>query len=149
MEDVIYYETLTGAHGEDVIKEVSVAGKNVLDTFLFLPPYSMVKRSSESSGLSWDDGNISFSSLPQILMEATSIFAHLYAKGTDKCTFLTAMLGRPVQNLDSFGCPYRASFRMTTGCSLPCHKFPDKSCATRNAQNLFGWLMHHIQVKNM
>jgi hypothetical protein len=147
MEVVIDYETLIGAHGEEVIKEVSVAGENVLDTFLFLPPYSMDTRSSESSGLSWDDGYISFSSLTQILMEATSNFANLYAKGTDKCNLLTGMLGRAVQNLDSFGCPDRTSFRMTTGCSLPCHKFPDKSCATRNALNLFEWLMHHIQNK--
>jgi len=36
---------------------------------------------------------------------------------------------------------------MTTGCSLPCHKFPDKSCSVRNAISLFGWLKHHIQDK--
>ena len=147
MEVVIDYEYLKGAHGEEVIKEISVAAENVLDSFLFLPPYSMDARSSESNGLSWDDGFISYSQLTQILAEATSNFAHLYAKGTDKCDFLTTLLGRPVQNLDSFGCPERKSFRMTTSCSLPCHKFPDKSCATRNALSLFGWLKHHIQDK--
>jgi hypothetical protein len=116
-----------GANGEEMIKEISVVADNVIDTFLFLSPYSMNPRSSESFGLSWEDGQISYSRLTQILLEATSIFAHLYAKGNDRCDFHTAMIGRPVQNLDSFGCPDRKSFRMTTGCSLPCHKFPDKS----------------------
>jgi len=36
---------------------------------------------------------------------------------------------------------------MSTGCSLPCHKYPDKSFAARNAHNLYGWLKHHLQDK--
>jgi hypothetical protein len=38
MEVVIYYEYLSGAHGEKVIKKVSVASENVLETVRFLPP---------------------------------------------------------------------------------------------------------------
>jgi len=38
MEVVIDYEYLSGAHGEEVIKEVSVASENVLEAFRFLPP---------------------------------------------------------------------------------------------------------------
>jgi hypothetical protein len=30
---------------------------------------------------------------------------------------------------------------------MTCNKFPDKGCALRNASNLYGWLMHHIQDK--
>ena len=37
MEVVIDYEYLTGARGETVLKEVSVAAENVIDTFRFLP----------------------------------------------------------------------------------------------------------------
>jgi hypothetical protein len=147
MEVVIDYEFLSGAHGEEVIKEVSVASENNLETFRFLPPYAMNAHSSEGSGISWDDGIIAYSLIFQTLAEATTNFAHLYAKGTAKCPFLSNLLGRSVQNLDLFGCPPRKSFRMTTGCSLPCHKFPDKSCAGRNALNLYGWLKHHIQDK--
>jgi hypothetical protein len=147
MEVDINYEFLSGAHGEEVIKEVSVASENVLETFRFLPPYAMNAHSSEDSGISWDDGIIAYSSLFQTLTEATTNFAHLYAKGTAKCKFLSKRLGRTVQNLDSVACPSRKSFRMTTSCSLPCNKFPDKSCATRNALSLYGWLKHDIQHK--
>ena len=37
MEVVIDYEYLSGAGGEEVLKEVSVAAENVIDTFRFLP----------------------------------------------------------------------------------------------------------------
>jgi hypothetical protein len=30
---------------------------------------------------------------------------------------------------------------------MTCHKFPDKICALRNAFNLYGCLVHHIQDK--
>jgi hypothetical protein len=74
-------------------------------------------------------------------------FAHLNSKGDAKCNNLSAILGRSVQNLDSFGCPERSEFRMSKGCSMPFHKFPNKSCAFRNAINLYGCLKHHIEVK--
>ena len=146
MEIVIDYEYLPGAHGEEVIKEVSVASENVLETFRFLTPYSMGPHGYDQSGISRDDGIIAYS-LFQTLTEATANFAHLYAKGTAKCKFLASLLGRTVRNLDTFGCPSRKSFKMTTGCSLPCHKLPDKSCAVRNALSLYGWLKHHVQHK--
>jgi hypothetical protein len=38
MEVVIDYEYLTGARGEEVPKEVSVASEKVIDSFRFLPP---------------------------------------------------------------------------------------------------------------
>jgi hypothetical protein len=138
MQVVTDYEYLTGARGEEVPKEFAVASENSIETFRFLAP---------TSGLGWDDGIIPYSSLFQTLAEATTNFAHLYSKGDAKCKYPSAILGISVQNLDSFGCPDRSQFRMTNGCSMPCHKFPDKSCALRNACNLYGWLKHHIQEK--
>jgi hypothetical protein len=84
MEVVIIYEYLSGAHGEEVIEEVSVSSENVRETFLFLPPYAMVAHSNDQNGLSWDDGIIAYKSLFQTLTEATANFAHLYAKGIVK-----------------------------------------------------------------
>jgi hypothetical protein len=110
-------------------------------------PFSMNPHSSERSGLTWDGEIIPYSSLFPTLTGATANFADLYSKGNAKCKYLSAILGRFVQNLNSFGCPDRSEFRMAKGCSMPYHKFPDKSCALRNAINLYGWLKHHIQDK--
>ena len=147
VEVVIDYEYLSVAEGEEVIKELSVASENVHETFRFLPPYVMDPHSSDQNSICWDDGSTAYSSLFQTLAEATANFAHLYAKGTAKCKFVSNVLGRSVQNLDTFGCPECKSFRMTPGCSLPCYKIPDKSCAARNTLNFYGWLKHHIQDK--
>ena len=147
MEAVIDYEYVIGTHNEEVIKELSVASTDVQETFRFLPPYRMDPHSNDQNGLCWDDGSIPYGSLFQVVAEATANFLNLFAKGDDKCKVLTEMLGRTVQNLDTFGCPKRKEFKMTTSCSLPCHQFPDKRCATRNAYNLYGWLRHHIQDK--
>lgn len=147
MEAVIDYESLIGAYGEEVIKELSVASEGVLETFRFLSPYCMNPHGSDSSGISWDDGNIPYSSIGKTVSEATANFLNLYSKDTGKCKTLSSLIHRSVQDLDAFNCPERSSFRMTTCCSLPCHKFPDKSCAARNALSLYGWLKHHIQEK--
>jgi hypothetical protein len=136
-----------GARGKEVPKEVAVASENSIETFCFLPPYSMNPHSSPTSGLSWEGGIIPNSSLFLTLTEAMANFAHLNTKGDAKCKNLSAILWRSVQNLDSFGCPERSEFRIAKGCSMTFHKFPNKSGAFRNAINLYGWLKHHIQEK--
>jgi len=147
MEAVFDYEYLSGAHDKAVIKEVSVAAENVLETYRFLPPpYPMEAYGSAYSGLNWADVNIAYGALFQTINEATANFAHLYAKGSAKCKFLSNLLSRSVQNLDTFGCPSRKSFRTSTSCSLPRHRFSDKSCAARNAHSVYGWLMFHIKM---
>jgi hypothetical protein len=60
MEVVIDYEYVFGAHGEEAIKEVSVASENFLGTFRFLPPHSMDDHSSDLNGISWSDGIIDY-----------------------------------------------------------------------------------------
>jgi len=144
---IIDLETLYGAHGEEVIKEIAVVGKYVQETFRFLPPYIMEAHGSISSGINYDDGAIPYSTIVQTLSEATANFANLFSKGVAKCRLLTDLLGRPITNLDDFGCPSRESYVPGAGCSMPCHKFPDKSCAMRNARSLFGWLKNHLKTK--
>jgi hypothetical protein len=50
MEAVIDYKYLTGAHGEPVVNELSVAAEDVLETFRFLPPYPMDPHGSKENG---------------------------------------------------------------------------------------------------
>jgi len=87
MEVVIDYEYLSGAHGEDVIKELSVASKDVQETFCFLPPYRMDHRSSEQNGICCDDGSIAYSSLFQTLAEATTTLPICTLKALPNASF--------------------------------------------------------------
>jgi hypothetical protein len=109
MEGVTDYEYLTGARGEEVPKEIAIAPEDIV---LLLTPYSMNPHASPTSGLTWDDGVIPYSSLVQTLQEATTNFPLLYSKGDAKCRNLSTLLGRSVQNLDLFGCPERSEFKM-------------------------------------
>jgi hypothetical protein len=148
MEVVIDYETIEGERGEDFVKELSVAAENVHNTFHFLPPYLMPNHTDDSNGLSWTDGYIDYSNLAQTLKEAVAPYAHPYAKGATKARFLSNLLERSVLNLDVFNCPERDCFQMGTACIMPCHRFPDKKCASRNARALFDWLKVHLKEKS-
>jgi hypothetical protein len=58
MEVVVDYEYLTGSQNETVIKELSIAGENVLETWHFQRPYAMRPHGDEENGFNWDDGHI-------------------------------------------------------------------------------------------
>jgi hypothetical protein len=58
MEAVIDYEYLTGVRGEEVPKKFAIASEDSIESFRFLPHYSMNSHASPTSGLTWDDGVI-------------------------------------------------------------------------------------------
>ena len=96
---VIDYEVLRGRQNEEVVKEVSVAAENVVQTFHFKPPYTMPAHGSDKYGLSWSDGQVDYERLRETIHEAVSGYAHLYAYGLAKTIFLTDLLAQPVRNL--------------------------------------------------
>jgi len=149
MEVVIDYEYLKGAKGETVVKELSVAANDVLQTFHFRSPYPMSPHGSEENGLNWDDGIVPYNLLETALDETVARYAHLYSYGATKCQFLSDLLGRPVLNLEDFGCPSRHKLGSGYSCVLPCHSFSDISCATRNAHSFYKWLMYHFRQNLM
>jgi hypothetical protein len=58
MEFVIFYEQLSETQNETIIKELSIAGENVLETFQYLSPYDMRPHGDSENGLNLDDGYI-------------------------------------------------------------------------------------------
>jgi len=130
-----------------VVKELSVADKNMVDSFRFKSPYSMTSHGSDENGLNWEDGHIAYHDLYMVLSEADAGFDQLYCYGVTKCKFHTELLGRPILNLLGFKC-LPTYFNHTRWCSLPCHKFPNVDCATKTAHSLYDWLMFHLQTKS-
>jgi hypothetical protein len=128
---VIDYESLRGAQNEEIVKEISVAGKNVLETFHFKSPYIMKAHSSEENGIAWADGQLEYDKLRQTIREAVSGYAHLYAYGIAKTRFLTELVAQPVLNLEDFNCPQPQGLKSQFSCSTPCHKnYVLHRCAT-------------------
>ena len=92
MEAVVNYEFLKGSQNEVIVKELSIAAKNVLYTFHFRSPYSMHPHGSAENGLNWDDGIIPYNQMETALSEAVAGYAHLYSYGIAKCKFLEGQI---------------------------------------------------------
>ena len=131
---------------DTVAKELSVAGRKVIETFQFQSPYAMWPNGSSEIGLNWVDGHIPYTQYSSVMNEAVAGFALLYAYGDSKCTFIAQLLDRPVHNLDDFNCPSPRFFRPKFSCTKPCHRNPSFRYATRHAHSLYEWLMYHLQT---
>ena len=145
MDVVIYYEQLSGTHNESIIKDLSMAVVNVLETIEFLSPYVMRTHGDTENGLNWEDGHIPYNQLTAVLNEAVAGFEKLYAYGDSKCTLISQSLGRHVHNLERFKCPSPRYFRYKFSCTKPCHMNSLFRCATGNVHSLYKWLIHHLQ----
>jgi hypothetical protein len=99
-EAVIDYEFLRGRQNETIVKELCVASAIASETSLFKCPYKMADHGSSENGINWADGHIQYNKLHSVLNEAVAGFAHLYAYGVYKCTFLAGLTGRPIHNLE-------------------------------------------------
>jgi len=146
-EVVIDFEFFRGRQNETVVKKLSVPSDNAAETFRFKSRYKMADHGSSENGLKWADGHIEYKELHTVLTKAVAGFAHLYANGLSKCTFLAGLTGRPIHNLEDLECPPPVSFNHKRWCTLPCHKFPRFSCATKTTHCLYDWLMHYLRNK--
>jgi len=94
-------------------------------TFRFKPLYKMADHGSSENGINWIDGHIEYRDLHMVLNEAVAGFAHLYAYGVSKCTFLVEMTLRPIHNLEDINC-HRPTLTITNaGLSCPATNFPN------------------------
>ena len=72
MEVVIDFEFLRGRQGEIMVNELSVAAKNMIDSFRFKSPYSMTSHGSHENGLNWEDGHLAYHDLYMVVSEAVA-----------------------------------------------------------------------------
>ena len=55
-----------------MVKELSVAAKNVQDSFRFRIPYIMTSHGSDENGLNWEDGHIAYHDLYTVMSWAVA-----------------------------------------------------------------------------
>jgi len=120
---VIDYEFLRGCQNETVVKELCMVSAAASETFRFKSPYKMGDHGSSENGLNWADGHIEYKELHTVLTDAG--FAHLYACGVSKCTFLAGLTGRPIHKLEDLACPHPSL--SITNAGVHCHvtSFPN------------------------
>jgi len=85
----------------------------------------MADHGSIENGINWIDGHIEYRQLHMVLNEAVAGFAHLYAYGVSKCTFLAGLPGRPIHNLEDVNCPLQTLSITSAGVPCPVTSFPN------------------------
>jgi len=110
---------------------VSAAASEI---FRFKSPYKMADHISIDNGIHWNDGHMEYRELLTVVNEPMASFAHLYAYGVSKYTFLAGLKGRPIHNLEDINCLSPESFNNARWCNLHCHNFPIKS-----VHSLYDW----------
>jgi len=93
--------------------------------FRFKSPYKMANHGLSENGLNLADGHVDNKELHRALTEAVAGFAHLYAYGVSKCTFLAGLTGRPIHYLEDFECTHTSLSITTAGVQCPVTSFPD------------------------
>jgi len=146
-EAIIDYEFLRRRHNETVVEELCVATAAASETFRFKPTYKMADHGLSENRINWIDGHIDYRELQTVLNQAVAVFAHFYAHGVSKWTFVGSLTRRQIHNLMDINCPLPDSFNHERLCTLPCHRFPKFSYATKTAHSLYDWLMYYLQTK--
>ena len=84
----------------------------------------MADHGSPDKGINWADRHTEYKDLHTVIIEAVAWFAHLYANGVSKVTFLSSLTRRTNLNLEDMDCPTPDSFNQKQWFTMSCHKFP-------------------------
>ena len=90
-EAVNHFAFLRGRQNETVVNELCIASSIANETFRFKSPYKMADHGSSENVINCADGHIVYKDLHSVFTEAVAGFAHLYAYGVCKVTFLSSL----------------------------------------------------------
>lgn len=110
---IVEFQAFRNNEDEFVVKELAVGDLHGrLRRFLFYPPYPQSELhhriqisnkwcTDNLHGIEWDDGNLPYSDLSEILFSATNPYRSIVTKGRTKSVWLSAFLKRKVFDLDT------------------------------------------------
>lgn len=157
---VIDFEGFKYKQEEFIIKELSVCGESI-DSIVFLPPvpYNNLSTKEQKAhtwvtqhlhGIPWSSGKYPYQYLSQILRSFSQRYplSEFFAKGEEKASVLAKYLEKPVENLDSLGCPKVENLRGTVGCCDNHYLTNCKHnhCSRRKAVLYHNWLTKYYGI---
>jgi len=104
----------------------------------------MADHGPKKNGINWIGRHIDYRKLHTVLNEVMAGFAHIYAYGVSKCTFLAELTGRPIHNLGDINCLPPDCFNHERRCNMTCHKFPKFALAAKTAHFFYDLLMLYL-----
>ena len=94
-----------------VVKELGVHFDGQVFGYSFKPPKNYQPRhqklwcTQNLLNIDWKSGSLDYSRIKTLLAELRQYRAEYFAKGLEKCKFLSTLLDNDVEILDDFGCP--------------------------------------------
>ena len=156
----VIIDLVTFRHNDDELipKEIAIMDPdaNCVSSWIVKPPclWSELKPSVQKEnvwytknchGVSWEDGELSYESFRQTLMNYTEHASLLYCYGLETQMYLSRLLGRDVIDLKQMQCPKLSlllSFPITS-CCFPLHRLTRITCAVRNVHGLAKYLTYY------
>ena len=126
----------------------SIQGFSFCPTKIFKPNKQTTLNTSHLHGIEWSSGKLDYEKLFAVFYDINVMNAEVFAKGLEKCTVLTTLLGQIVKNLDDYGCP-KFQDLVKTGILWICSSYPFRQktrlhCAERKAKVYGEWAMQHL-----
>jgi hypothetical protein len=143
-----------GAANEFIVRELAIEDleHDRRESWVFQLPPGFVENYENKwvmehhHGIPPDAGETPYDELNKILKEKTWASKYLFAKGIEKCKFLSKALGRDVLEVESlFNVPALKYLKPLGGwCSLACHQTDKYTCAVKNCSRLKRWICSNI-----
>ena len=138
----------------NIIKELGHFIDGSLEGFSFCPPKTF-KPNKETTWntshlhvIEWSSGKVDYANLFAVFYDIKVMNAEVSAKGLEKCTLLTSLLGQNLEKLDDYGCPkVQDLVRMDSSWICSSYPFRHKTrlhCAERKAKVYGEWAMQHL-----
>jgi hypothetical protein len=148
---VIDFNYLLGQESEVVVKELAVVdySNDRFSSYIFKKPYDWEEvpmflrrlNSVANHGCNWDDGDILYTELENVLLRETSSAIAIYCFGSLKADFIERVTGRTVIDITQLGCPEISALSYPSyTCTFPCHNKAKSDCALRSAYSVAQWL---------
>lgn len=138
----------------NVVKELGVFIDGQTKGYSFKPPknfklsYQTVWCTKNLHKIDWRSGELDYSQLKNIMVDIASRYrAEYFAKGLEKSSFLSMILGKNVENLDDYGCPKIQHLNTEWLCtSYPYRHKTNLHCAERKAKAFGEWTVQHFNL---
>lgn len=131
-----------------IVKEIAISSLNRLyeGHYVFTPPTELMSSSkvdcqtacwtiSHHHNLRWNDGDVPYFRVPEILHYINTTFCCIYVKGLQKKTFLEKFITIPIINIENYGCPRLHTLQSEKTC-LRKHD----NCAVTNVDKILTWM---------
>ena len=132
---------------KNVVKEVGVFIDGQVFGYSFKPPtffqptFQTHWCTNNLHKIDWRSGALDYNDVTMILTSLKQYRAEFFAKGLEKCTMLSALLGKQVENLDDYGCPKIQELN----CDWLCSSYPYRHRTTLHcAEKRQKFLVHGL-----